>query len=228
MNDSNTQNTKYNTPEYKARQKKYRFARENKYKEHWEQNDPYNSETKEKKCAECKQVKNIQVFSRCSKTKDGLQHTCDECAHIRNKERQEKNKQFWLNKSPYETNGNKTKTCQKCKQELELANFSLNGTSKDGLQKCCKECQLKKARIKKYGIENPKSYTCDICGCTPKTIQIDHCHATGKTRGSLCQHCNYALGFFKDSLETIAKASEYLKQWHTVNGLMTDGHPTTN
>jgi len=40
---------------------------------------------------------------------------------------------------------------------------------------------------------------------------MDHDHETGKFRGMLCHHCNRGLGNFKDKIENLEKAIEYLK-----------------
>lgn len=44
------------------------------------------------------------------------------------------------------------------------------------------------------------------------SLSVDHCHTTGKIRGILCGHCNKSLGGFKDSIELLEKAIEYLKK----------------
>ena len=43
-----------------------------------------------------------------------------------------------------------------------------------------------------------------------KRLAIDHCHSTGKIRGLLCHACNTALGSFKDSIENLQCAINYL------------------
>jgi hypothetical protein len=39
---------------------------------------------------------------------------------------------------------------------------------------------------------------------------VDHDHSTGAARGVLCRPCNLGLGFFKDSIESLGRAAEYL------------------
>ena len=62
---------------------------------------------------------------------------------------------------------------------------------------------------------------CSICN-NPETsksrnggvrrLAIDHCHTTGKIRGLLCHDCNTGLGKFKDDINLLQKAIEYLKR----------------
>lgn len=44
-----------------------------------------------------------------------------------------------------------------------------------------------------------------------KRLSIDHCHKTNKIRGLLCQNCNTSLGGFKDSIDILQAAINYLK-----------------
>lgn len=56
---------------------------------------------------------------------------------------------------------------------------------------------------------------CKICGLNKegefKSLSVDHCHKTGRIRGILCTRCNTGLGNFKDDIELLKKAIEYLK-----------------
>lgn len=52
---------------------------------------------------------------------------------------------------------------------------------------------------------------CVLCGESKFKLHIDHDHTTGKVRGRICQHCNRGLGGFKDSIELLELAIQYLK-----------------
>jgi hypothetical protein len=55
---------------------------------------------------------------------------------------------------------------------------------------------------------------CKICGKHQselnQKLSIDHCHKTGKVRGLLCKHCNHGLGKFKDDVNLLKIAIDYL------------------
>lgn len=45
-----------------------------------------------------------------------------------------------------------------------------------------------------------------------RRLSVDHCHETGKVRQLLCDLCNRALGYFKDSPELLETAASYLRK----------------
>ncbi len=63
-------------------------------------------------------------------------------------------------------------------------------------------------------LEANQNDCCAICGehkdAATRYLCVDHDHKTGKIRGLLCTKCNVGLGAFRDSPETLIKASEYL------------------
>jgi hypothetical protein len=60
---------------------------------------------------------------------------------------------------------------------------------------------------------NKQGGSCAICNSLPirRNLDIDHDHITGKIRGILCESCNKAIGMFKDDIELLNKAINYLK-----------------
>lgn len=59
---------------------------------------------------------------------------------------------------------------------------------------------------------------CAICGKTAEQqkrytnyLHVDHCHATGRVRGLLCDQHNLLLGRFNDDPALLRKAADYLE-----------------
>ncbi len=72
--------------------------------------------------------------------------------------------------------------------------------------------------IKKYNITledynsmyNKQNGMCCICNTYYKELVVDHNHENGKVRGLLCDICNRGLGHFKENIETLQNAINYL------------------
>jgi hypothetical protein len=89
---------------------------------------------------------------------------------------------------------------------------------------CSKDYMVHKKKsvleVKNQGIIRPipskaNPYKCDNCSkdiITTKTLQLDHCHLTGKFRGWLCKECNISLGNLGDSIEGLFKTVKYLNK----------------
>lgn len=60
---------------------------------------------------------------------------------------------------------------------------------------------------------------CAICSIPLNThgthTHTDHCHTTGKVRGILCTNCNRGLGHFKDNMNNLENAIQYLRESQT-------------
>ena len=97
----------------------------------------------------------------------------------------------------------------------------------------CRKCAIKKSseyhlnvyRFKRHGVtkewyEQQAEKGCSICGVSLSAYSkikrdrghIDHDHETGIVRELLCDKCNMGLGQFKDSIEILEKAVNYLKK----------------
>ena len=80
----------------------------------------------------------------------------------------------------------------------------------------------RKARLKREYSLSIERYTalltaqngrCVGCGVEKDNLAVDHDHVSGKIRGLLCNHCNIALGYVKDSQETLKNLAEYLAKF---------------
>jgi len=134
-----------------------------------------------------------------------------------------------------------SKVCNECSQELPTKLFSKCSSNKDGLQGKCKLCdnaiQRKRREdpainekhklrmrirqhIRKYGLSEEEAIDlvtnrtgeCDICGDVVPLV-VDHCHTTGSIRGRICSPCNTGLGFFKDNINSLEQAIDYLRSY---------------
>lgn len=83
--------------------------------------------------------------------------------------------------------------------------------------------RLDRVSAKKFGITAEeyaalRTKPCAICGrhVSPggrnQGMHVDHCHATGRIRGTLCPTCNLGLGKFKDDLRNLERAADYLRE----------------
>jgi hypothetical protein len=122
------------------------------------------------------------------------------------------------------------KVCNTCHRSLPLSEFYKNKATPDGLQYPCKSCDNKKRKSKpfrkysysrklqeKYKLSvneyermlHDQKGMCLIC-LENKPLVVDHDHKTGQVRGLLCQTCNSGLGMFKDSIDYLKGAIDYL------------------
>lgn len=91
------------------------------------------------------------------------------------------------------------------------------------LKKPDPEAQREQAMKRKYGITikdyeamvKAQNNECAICFAPGEQerngkLVIDHCHASGKVRGLLCNKCNLLLGHANDTIERLERAILYL------------------
>jgi hypothetical protein len=108
------------------------------------------------------------------------------------------------------------KKCPKCNRILPDSYFAPNTPH-------CRLCRRDYDWQYRYGLSPEQYYElwlkqegkCAICGQEMKEetyLRVDHDEQTGEVRGLLCDSCNKGLGFFRDNVETLQKAIEYLKE----------------
>ena len=140
-------------------------------------------------CSSCKQIKDFSFFHLSTKTKRGYLHNCKECH-----------------------NEYQRKVAKELKEKLTAEELKLRRRKKQ-----LKHCYGVSLEQYQEMLEK-QNYCCAICGInekkTPKeTLFVDHCHQTDKVRGLLCQHCNSALGYAKDSVSVLANCIKYLEDY---------------
>lgn len=159
-----------------------------------------------KHCSKCGYSKPITDFHKNKSSNDGYRNVCKECLKI-----------YFVDY--YKKNKEKIRRYQKDNPDIHnKANEKYNR----------KPTSKKKRRgisyMYKYGITEKdfndmflkQKGRCAICGVSQLDIEyrinIDHCHETGIVRGLLCRRCNTALGHFKDDVDIMQRAIDYLNE----------------
>jgi hypothetical protein len=153
---------------------------------HWFSNNinskPYLCKWNKKICNKCGKLKELEMFGRRANAKDGRRNECKDCRSINDK-------RLYPRYIKTNKNGYLRRTYGISNEEYEFL-----------LQK--------------------RNYVCAICN-KPETrknngkitdLTVDHCHVSGKIRGLLCQKCNSGIGVFKESLELLIKAKQYIEK----------------
>lgn len=148
-------------------------------------------------CTKCKLEQSLSEFYKNNQTFDRLTYSCKNCLSIGRSER---------GKAYYQKNKNKIKA-QTLAYERNNPEKRLNYRLKSRYRVSKEQYDL--LLIAQNGV-------CRICNQfktnkNSSRLVLDHCHATGKVRGLLCDNCNKGLGQFADDPELLIKAAEYLK-----------------
>jgi len=120
---------------------------------------------------------------------------------------------------------NEHKKCSNCGVVKSLELFPWRGSDRVYRRETCVQCvrylkKIIKTLKEKHGMPD-NSYKCPICLGTKEEVDkrggryagswvLDHCHNTDQFRGWLCHLCNRALGCFKDDVNMLQRAIEYL------------------
>lgn len=146
-------------------------------------------------CSSCKTWKSRAEFNKDSKSPDGKSYKCRSCRKKYRRDAEVKARTAVYNKRYAKQNPELMKRKDRKNMLKRFWNMSLE--------------EYDSMLLKQNG-------TCAFCEKTEsnphKRLCIDHCHTTGKIRGLLCDNHNRAMGLFKDSIEDLEKAIEYLKK----------------
>jgi hypothetical protein len=159
-----------------------------------------------KVCTACQQAKPGTAFGVDRRQPDGLRRKCKECRHA-------------AGYGNYATmSEEKREKCRQRSLEWQRKNPNL-----------LKASRAKSDRKRSYGMSEDEyrkrlaaqDNKCYLCG-KPETqmsngkdiddLSVDHDHTTGKIRKLLCSKCNLGLGLFKDNVEIMRRAAEYLRR----------------
>ena len=146
----------------------------------------------QKHCLKCDTIKNKAEFY--IHKKNGLSAYCKTCSKKQVKEYRENN--------PEKIKELKEKYKETRKEIRKPSERKYHLKTKYGIT----DLEYKEMYDKQNG-------NCLLCNKNVeyKKLHIDHCHKSGRIRGLLCSNCNLALGNFKDNIEVLKKAIEYLK-----------------
>jgi hypothetical protein len=112
--------------------------------------------------------------------------------------------------------GNKERAKLRCRQRHIVENRK-NANARQERKDYRKNWALQK----KYGITLLEYHQmmilqngrCAICNVTMKRPHVDHDHISGNVRGLLCKPCNQGIGFLKENIVILTKATEYLRKY---------------
>jgi hypothetical protein len=170
-----------------------------------------------KLCFSCVEYKPTSCFHKAKKEKDGFQYHCIDCSkkyHAKRYVDQKDKLQAQLKKYKEEN-----------KEKLEVASLLWKKNNPDKVKRYQRTANLRK----NFGISMDEyeqmlikqNNLCAICEKPetfvhhqtnkPARLAVDHCHKTNKVRKLLCKNCNTALGLFKDDLDVMGNAVQYLK-----------------
>lgn len=117
-------------------------------------------------------------------------------------------------------------TCELCEQQRETDRRYAGQRTADPLTYPSQLSTARRARKYRLDLEelqamrNAQQDRCAICGKEEtvlgstgkvKSLAIDHCHATGRIRGLLCNNCNRGIGLLGKEPGLLRRALEYME-----------------
>lgn len=140
-----------------------------------------------KTCSKCKEHKDLDQFFKYHRGKFGRFADCKLCVRKRVRASYLKNPESRIKRN---------------KKNLQGFKQRKYGLSEEQIKKILED-QKHLCVICKISLDNSEPI---------KVPHIDHCHTKGHVRGILCTRCNKGLGNFKDNIEYLEAAINYLKE----------------
>lgn len=182
-------------------------------------------------CTKCNLEKTLDCFYKDKYQKDGYKTHCKECSKNSHSE--------WVKNNSTIVNEHALKSYVKRKEKISKRRKELRSSNPEHYRNKAKETRNKNLEhYRRKNRENGWKYAgiidmtyerylemlekqnrcCAICNDPQETLtrnlSVDHNHITGKVRGLLCDKCNFAIGYFKESKLLLEKAINYLEMYH--------------
>tara|TARA_R110001606_G_scaffold338036_1_gene486108 strand:- start:1603 stop:2016 length:414 start_codon:yes stop_codon:yes gene_type:complete len=117
-----------------------------------------------------------------------------------------------------------SKVCIKCGVDKALSCYSIanNNYLRTSCNSCISAANKVRNDLRAKVDAASEDHCCPIClksgdavaghgGLKAGPWVLDHCHTSDEFRGWLCHNCNRALGLFKDRVDSLERAIDYLK-----------------
>ncbi len=149
-----------------------------------------------KKCSTCKKEKDVSEFWKRTTSPDGLAYVCKECDSKRYM-------RMKADKGP----------------KLAAKQKEWRDNNKERIRRNRLHHKFRMTVEEFERLRHEQNYSCGICKTHEsnagryKILNVDHDHATGKSRGLLCSNCNRCLGLLKDSIEFLERSIKYLMKY---------------
>jgi len=157
-----------------------------------------------RKCKECGEIKPIAGNDLCAACYKSPPRECAGCGEI--KPIKGNGLCFTCYKSP-------PRECKGCGEIKPI-------TGNDLCKACYERWKLHKLTYKEYMAmlekQNNKCAICEKPFTDENKPNVDHCYTTKQNRGLLCRDCNLGLGHFKDNLNSLQKAIDYVKSHRSI------------
>lgn len=178
-----------------------------------------------KPCTGCRIEKEDSCFHKNILRIDGLSIYCKECLSKKrsNPDAVEKKRQY--SKDHYQKNKERIDSKNRSWQKVNKDRWNKYGRDKRALDPEKANRTSRNAEYtRKFGLsideidnflQEQQGGKCAICRNEIKLMDshkthVDHCHKSNQFRGILCHNCNKGLGNFRDNVDSLKSAIEYL------------------